>query len=150
MQKLLWEWHNFVLACLARLACSFAATVNMQITCRHHTALGDNKYWLCYANTLPGIKGGGGAYNSVVSFSAHIGGKQLGEWPIPFQERMSRRRQQRSVQLVKTCSSPSHLLVYNNFIPYMEDLCGTTMAAQRPICISHLLSSVSQSLQLRT
>ena len=38
---------------------------------------------------------------------------------------MSRRRRRRSVQLVKTCSSPSHLLVYNNFIPYMEDLCGT-------------------------
>ena len=75
-------------------------------------------------------------------------------WFDGHQERMSRRRRRRSVQLVKTCSSPSHLLVYNNFIPYMEDLCGTasksassstTMAAQRPICISHLLSSVSQN-----
>ena len=70
------------------------------------------------------------------------------------QERMSRRRRRRSVELVKV-----HVVVPHTFwfIPYMEDLCGTsvsqlaqvTVAAQRPICISHLLSSVSQkSLQL--
>ena len=46
------------------------------------------------------------------------------------QERMSRRRRRRNVELVWTCCDPSHLMV----IPYMENLCGT---AQILICLSH-------------
>ena len=55
-------------------------------------------------------------------------------------ERMSRRRRQRSVELVKTCiTSPFGLYrIWKTFAVPLKPV--SSMAAQRPICISHLLA----------
>ena len=69
---------------------------------------------------------------------------------------MSRRRRRRSVELVKTSCITSHLLVYTKVfiwktfaVPSKSASSSTTMAAQRPICISHLLSWVSHKCSQR-